>query len=93
MQYDSAWIGGGSGNCPMTARKLFAPLLRRIDVVELSAEVMGVVRLRTLVHLCVRPRCFLWRAHFVPWRTKKISVGVSPVFVFFVGAAGWTGLD
>jgi hypothetical protein len=43
-QYDSAWIGGGSGSCPMTARKLFAPLLRRIDVVELNPEVMQAAR-------------------------------------------------
>ena len=42
--YDSAWIGGGSGTCPMTARRVFPELLRRIDVVELSPEVMRVAQ-------------------------------------------------
>ena len=43
-RFDSAWIGGGSGNCPMTARKLFPQLMRRIDVVEINEEVMHVAQ-------------------------------------------------
>lgn len=40
--YDSAWLGGGSGSCPQTCRHLFGDYLRRLDVVELSPEVMRV---------------------------------------------------
>ena len=43
-QCSAAFIGGGSGNLPMTARKLFTPLLRQIDVVEISPEVMHVAQ-------------------------------------------------
>lgn len=42
--YDSAWLGGGSGSCPQTCRRLFRDYLRRIDVVELSPEVMRVAQ-------------------------------------------------
>ena len=42
--YDSAWLGGGSGSCPQTCRNLFREYLRRIDVVELSPEVMRVAQ-------------------------------------------------
>ena len=42
--FAAAFLGGGSGNCPMTARRLFPSLLRRADVVELNGEVMLVAQ-------------------------------------------------
>ncbi len=42
--YTSAWLGGGSGSCPQTCRLLFRDFLKRLDVVELSPEVMRVAQ-------------------------------------------------